>query len=107
VAEVTDQLLLDGRTATEAKLTPRQAFALRVIREHAPISSAELGSRLHEYAGKHSHDQICRWDQSNGVEVARALAVKCLVKRKREGWVPEGFKPELPPSSQGELPEDF
>lgn len=97
---MSDQLLIDGRTDYEAKLTPRQRYALERIRENAPLTSAELGAMLHEYAMKHSHDQICEWCQSNGVAVGRALAVKGLVKRKREGWVPEGWRRPLPPSVQ-------
>jgi len=69
-------------------LTPRQSFALNLIRERGPLSSEELGAHLCSRNLRHSSEQRCEWDVSNGRGVAEALARKGLVRRVRgEGWV--------------------
>ena len=83
---MSSQLALDGM-APAVELTQRQAQALALIREHAPIRSEDLGWRLRELRG--GRPTGAEFDASNGRKVAEALDAKGLVAYvRREGWVP-------------------
>lgn len=102
------QLALDGLTP-EVALTDRQAFALTIIRQHAPIRSEVIGAYLCERTGRHSHLDVCEYDTGNGRDVAESLHRKSLVRYvRREGWVLAGHAKAGKPSSQlTEIPEWF
>ena len=86
------QLALDGLTP-EVSLTDRQALALTLIREHAPIRSEVLGAYLCERTGRHSRLDACQWCTSNGRAVGEELHRKELVRYvRRSGWVPASWK---------------
>jgi len=89
-----------------ATLTERQAFALDVITRLGPLSSEELGARLHAWRAErggrgHGSDERCQWCPSEGASAGRMLAGKGLVKRRRgEGWVPAAYETPREPSAQ-------
>ena len=93
---MTGQLeLLPGVPVEPAiKLTERQRFALEAIGRLQPISSDELGALLCERRGKHTADERCDWDGSNGRQCAASLRAKGLVVRKRTvGWTLPEYRP--------------
>lgn len=83
-----------------APTTPRQDFALEVVRRRGPLSAAELGAWLCEYRGAHSHAEACEWDRSNGHSVCEALRRKGLVRRLRgRGWVAADWREPSDPDA--------
>lgn len=75
------------------KLTDRQSLALELIREHAPMSSDELGAYLHEdrmRRGGRGHAAVttCGYCQQEGLNMGGRLRELGLVRfsRKAGGW---------------------
>jgi hypothetical protein len=108
---VIEQLALIEQPATEIaepKLTDRQQFALRIVKDAGPdgVTSDEVGAAWCAQNGKHTVDTRCQWDGSNGRQVLKALEKRGLVKYRRRtatregGWVAIGAQAAAAPSSQ-------
>lgn len=99
------------------KLTDRQAEALRIIREHGPIASRELGAFVHEWRGRHGFGSPCEFCRKAGDELGRSLRKKGLARQRlrtvgarRAGWyalTPEGKPLRQPEAEEFEWPEGF
>jgi hypothetical protein len=71
-------------------LTPRQQRALEVVQAAGSngIHADELGAILHEEYGRHSRDQRCQYDGSNGRQLLDRLKKDGLVKQRRPRGLP-------------------
>jgi hypothetical protein len=78
----------------DGKLTPRQEFALLLVRGRPDgVTVDELGAILHERAGKHDRESRCQWCPDNGRSVLTALQKRQLVTHRRSGvWTLRGLR---------------
>ena len=107
------QLSLSGpSTPPDLKLRPRQRFALEILFE-TPLSSEELGARLHERrqaeGGRgHLRHTRCDWCKPEGAGMGNRLRELGLVRfsRKLDLWytlekgMPDKPKPEIDRGAQ-------
>lgn len=101
---MSEQLALLEQPPALPKLTGRQAFTLQLVTDADPdgLHADEAGAAWCAQRGKHSIDDRCRFDGSNGRQVLEALKAKGLVRYRRGtqqlagAWLLVGVAAERP-----------